>query len=383
MIKQGNGIINKLRSQYRLLSAFYQILIQIQIPVSMSYSKHFICLQFSLLLTFMLFLQSASAQYNFGEVDQLIEQRKALFGGNLVALAWQNDKIIYQKAIGDLTINSQESMAAASNWFTAALVMTFVDQGKLSLDAPVARYLPIFAQYAKSYLTIRHCLSNTTGLEGTKTGLPGILKKNKFASLEEEVNAYASKREIVNNPGLEFTYNNIGSNIAGRVLEIVGKKSFDRLMLERIFRPLGMKKSSFTSETAVDPAGGARSTPSDYLRFLAMLLNKGSLNGKRILSEEAVAEMQKIQTNGAKTIFVPKAANGFSYGLGEWIQESDDKGNSTIVSSPGLSGTWPYIDKCRNYACIIFEKNQGKESKRDPYLEIKEAIESVLPNGCK
>ncbi len=71
--------------------------------------------------------------------------------------------------------------------------------------------------------------------------------------MEDQVNSFASSREIVNNPGEAFNFNNIGTNIVGRVLETVGKKTFDRLMLERIFRPLGMKKSSFASETAVNP----------------------------------------------------------------------------------------------------------------------------------
>ncbi len=49
--------------------------------------------------------------------------------------------------------------------------MTFVDQGKISLDDPVANYLPIYAKYAKSYLTIRHCLANTTGMADEKGGI--------------------------------------------------------------------------------------------------------------------------------------------------------------------------------------------------------------------
>jgi CubicO group peptidase (beta-lactamase class C family) len=92
--------------------------------------------------------------------------------------------------------------------------------------------LPIYEKYSKGYLTIRHCLSNTTGLEVEKGGLRSSFQKTKFASLEEQVNSFASKHEIVANPGEQYYYSQIGLNIAARVLEVVSKKSFDRLALK-------------------------------------------------------------------------------------------------------------------------------------------------------
>ncbi|HRE50901.1 MAG TPA: serine hydrolase domain-containing protein [Flavitalea sp.] len=340
----------------------------------MSYKIHSNCLMFISGLIFMLFFQSASAQNDLSELDLLIEEKKAQLGGQVAVVVWSGDSIAYQKQTGELTVNSQEPIGFASAWLTAALVMTFVDQGKLSLDDPVAKYLPIYSKYAKKYLTIRHCLANTTGLEGEKGGVQKLFQKTRFDLLEEQVNSFASGREIIRNPGEAFSYNNIGSNIAGRVLEVVGKKAFDRLMQERIFRPLGMRRSSFSMDMAVNPASGAVSTPSDYIKFLAMLLNKGTFNGKTILSEAAVAEMQKIQTNGVPSLFTPKATEGFDYGLGAWIQEQNDKGEAIILSSPGLLGGWPYIDNLRKYACIIFVPSKGKEAPREPYLQIMDAL---------
>ena len=343
----------------------------------MSYKSRFNCLLCISALLFMLFLQTAGAQ-DFSALDQLLEQRKAQWGGKLVAMVWKDDKVAFQKTTGDLTINSQEPVGYASAWFTAAVVMSFVDQGKLSLDDRVSKYLPIFGKYAKSYLTIRHCLANTTGLEPEKGGIQKFFQKTKFPTLEEEVNSFASGREIVNNPGEAFNYNNIGTNIAARVVEVIGKKTFDRLALERVFRPLGMKKTSFASENAVNAASGAVSTPADYLKFLAMLLNNGTLAGKKVISEASVAEMQKVQTNGAKIAFAPKATEGFGYGLGNWIQDPDDKGAGTIFSSPGLSGGWPYLDKKRKYACVVFVQFKGKEDKKETYLEIMNELQGIL-----
>ena len=128
-----------------------------------------------------------------------MEQQKKNFGGKLAVMVWK-DTILYNKIVGEeLSLNTQLPIGCASAWLTAALTMTFVEQGKLDLDDPVAKYLPIFGSYAKSYLTIRHCLANVTGIEPEKEGIQKFFQKNKFPNLEEEVNAIA-KREIKNNP---------------------------------------------------------------------------------------------------------------------------------------------------------------------------------------
>lgn len=330
----------------------------------MSYKSANSCLKFIFSACVMLLLQTTKGQ-DFSALDATIEQKKNLFGGQMAVMVWK-DTMVFQKLTGDLTLNTQGSVGCASAWFTAALAMTFVEQGKISLDDPVSKYLPIFGTYAKSYLTIRHCLANITGIEPDKGGVQKFFQKNKFATLEDEVNAFA-KREIKNNPGEVFYYNSIGSNIVGRVLEVVGKKAFERLMLDKVFRPLGMKRSSFASDVAVNPFSGAVSTPADMMKFLQMLLNKGTLGTKKVLSEASITEMQKIQTGDAKIMFVPKHTEGYAYGLGNWIGTNENAG---IFASPGLSGGWPYVNTNKNYACLIFGDAKDKEEKRDVYLDI-------------
>ena len=192
------------------------------------------------------------------------------------------------------------------------------------------------------------------------------------------------KKEIAANPGTSFFYGNIGLNIAGRVLEVISKKSFESLIKQRLFTPLEMKNSSFSPEdNAVNPSGGAVSTAADYMNFLTMILDKGMYKGKRILSEKAIAEMQTVQTKKAEKKFAPKVAEGYEYGLGEWIEEQDSNGNSLVVSSPGLFGTWPYIDKCRGYACIFFLRKLLSEQKKELYQELKKKIDAQLTSTCK
>ena len=350
----------------------------------MSYKTNTNCRKFSLVLTCMLLCLVSKSQSNFAEVDKVITDNQKALGNNLVTLIYKDGKLIYQKAIGDFNIKTKAPIANCSKWLTAALVMTFVDEGKISLDDKVSTYLPIFETYGKSYITIRQCLSHQTGITDNQKGVAKLLERRKFESLEEEVNAFA-KKEIATNPGTSFFYGNIGLNIAGRVLEVVAKKKFDALMKQRIFTPLNMKYSSFTPEdydNSVNPSGGAVSTAGDYMNFLSMILEKGSFMGKRILSEASVNQMQMSQIKNISKKYSPKITEGFEYGLGEWIEETDSKGNSKVISSPGLSGTWPFIDKCRNYACIMLVKRDMGEEQVAIHTALKKAIDNQITGQC-
>jgi CubicO group peptidase (beta-lactamase class C family) len=334
-------------------------------------------------LIFLLLLQAAKAQYNFSELDKKLDQYQQQLGGNVVTMIYKDSQLIYKKEMGDFKANTQAPIASCSKWLTAALVMTFVDEGKLSLDDKVSKYIPEFTNYGKGYITIRNCLSHTTGIEEERLSLASIVKISRYESLEKEVNDFMSKHEIFAQPGQQFSYGTVGLNIAGRVLEIISKKPFDQLMTQRIFRPLNMKASTFYSERAPNPSGGAKSTAADYMNFLIMILNKGSFNGKRILSEQSVAEMQKSQTNQNMIKYAPPTAEGFNYALGEWILQAGANGVSRVVASPGLFGTWPMVDNCRGYACIIFVKNLLRDSRKEIYTDIKSSIDEQIASKCE
>jgi CubicO group peptidase (beta-lactamase class C family) len=351
----------------------------------MSFKIRLFCLKFITVLSFMLICLAGKSQYNFSGVDSFLKINQKALGNDIAAIIYKADKIIYQKALGEeFNIKTRAPIASASNWLTAALVMTFVDEGKISLDEKVSNYLPIFETYGKTYITIRQCLSQTTGIADNSKSFGKLLDKKKFESLEEEVNSFV-KKEIAANPGTLFFYGNMGANIAGHVLEVITKKSFDALMKQRIFTPLEMKNSSFSPEdNAVNPSLGAESTAADYMNFLSMLLNKGMYKGKQILSEKAIAEMHTIQIKKAAKKYVPKLAEGYEYGLGAWIEQQDSDGKSVVISSPALSGTYPYIDKCRNYACILFVKKQLGEQKKELYQELKKRIDAqLMADNCK
>lgn len=360
----------------------------------MSYNLRFNCLKCSSLLFFLLILQTGFAQRNkkndkeyglekFPELDGALTQYQKLLGKDLVAIV-STDTIVFKKEMGDFNSKTEAPVASASKWLTAALIMILVDEGKLSLDDKVSYYLPIYESYGKNYITLRHCLSHFTGIQADQ-GVLGMFQRKKFASLEQEVESFA-KKEIQTNPGTEFWYSNMGLNIAGRIAEIVMKRKFDQLIKQKLFNPLGMTKTTFSTldASAINPSGGARSTASDYMRFLQMLLNKGKFNGKQIISEASVKELRSIHTSNELIRYAPKTATGFQYALGSWVlDETAIQGaEASILASPGLLGTWPMIDWCRGYACIFFAKTLLGEQKADAYLQLKGTIDERLKSNC-
>jgi CubicO group peptidase (beta-lactamase class C family) len=328
------------------------------------------------MLSFLLFCRPAFAQTDFSAVDQLLKQNQKELGKNFVALVWKDGKVIYQKqGDADFTPKTQAPITTSGSWLAAALVMTFVDEGKLSLDDKVSQYIPLFSKYSKGYITLRNCLTNTTGIRAEG--------KTKFESLEEEVNSYASKRDIVANPGKEVHYSDVGPNIAARVLEIISKKSFDRLIMERIARPMKMRSTSFVNDEggAVNPAEGAKSSAIDYITFLSMLLNKGVFEGKRILSEKSVAEIEASQFGGIPVKYMPKGLQGTHSGLGCYITESSGTNVANALACPNMEGTTPFLDKCRNYAAILIIDKPSDE-KKSLYQSLKNLLDQAIGGGC-
>jgi CubicO group peptidase (beta-lactamase class C family) len=349
----------------------------------MSYKVSLICLKSSLAAVFMLFLQVANAQYNWTELESKLKDNQKVLGIDAVALVWKGDSLIYKKEMGKFDGKTQAPIASCSKWLTTALVMQFVDEGKLSLDDKVIKYLPEFDKYFKGYITIRQCLSHMTGIEDEGGLLKKMIQRKRFPSLADEVSSFAAKN-IRANPGNDFWYGSIGLNIAGRILEVISKKKFDQLIKQKLFNPLGMRKTSFSNldNSAVNPSGGAVSTADDYLKFLVMLLNKGKYNGTQILSGASVNQMMKTQNKLSQVKYAPVAAGGYTYALGSWVVE-EKNGTANSLTCPGLFGTWPVVDYCRGYVSIVFVKDFLNEDVSQVQRQIKTIIDKQVVSICK
>jgi CubicO group peptidase (beta-lactamase class C family) len=360
-----------------------------QFPENLSYKYDFTCRAFSVFCVSLLIWLSPLAQPSKSipstspEMDAFLTSNQKLLGTDFVVFAYKDGKIVYkkevEKEVGDFNGRSQVPAGVASQWLVAATVLAYVDEGKISLDDKVSKYIPIFAKYMKTYITIRNCLTFTTGIKADPPGALKILQKSKYPDLETEVDAFASKREIQTNPGTEIYYSQIGPDIAARVLEVVTKKTFDRCVADKILRPCKMRGTSFTNDNGVtsDAAEGAITTASDFINFLGMLLNKGTFEGKKVLSEKSVAEMETQQFPNLPMEYVPKEAAGLRTGLGCWLDKTGDP-----VTSLNMTGFWPYVDRGRNYAAVLVPKKTD-EPKKELYTQFKERMDGAFAGQPK
>ncbi len=361
------------------------------------------CLYYTLILGFMLFYQSAKAQYDFTATDQWLEEHTAEMGGRTMLMVFKNNKVVYSRSVNALTQRAKFigkmvakrtgkdademladfspdhkiAIASCSKWLSAALVMTFIDEGKLKLTDTVGKFLPILSKAGKGNITIANCLSHMTGLKS------GNIKESrkgfeKATTMDEAMESIA-KMEMESMPGESFHYSSVGLQIAAAVIEKISDKDFGSLFKERIAKPCEMSNTDFGTAGLPIPAGSGYSTPGEYLRFLEMILNNGNYKGKTVLTKESVALMQQNFAAGKIIMYSPAEAGNWGYGLGEWTTDSSSGGQrSTAVTSPGLFGSFPWVDNKNGYAAVLFTFYIKSEGRHERYTGLKKIIDEAV-----
>jgi CubicO group peptidase (beta-lactamase class C family) len=352
----------------------------------------------------MLLLQQSYSQYNFTNAENWMNDNLKELGGRAVLVVLKDGKLIYshtenemtrkQKIIGkfiakrkglnkdevlkDFDATTKERIASCSKWLSAALVMTFVDEGKLALEDTIGKFLPIFTQNGKGNIKIWQCLSHLTAIK-TVSSKEDLKAFKNYNSMDEIMEAFALL-PMEGMPGKSFHYGNTGLQIAGAIIEKISGKSFERLFAERIAKPLGMKNTDFGNGKVAMPAGGAFSTPEDYIIFLQMILQEGMYNGKQILSKNSIIEMQKNRVGSTVEIkYSPAEAGNWGYGFGEWVmEESKEEKRSDAVTSPGLFGSFPWVNYSQNYAAFLFTFNIKSKGRNERYKALKQIVDEAI-----
>ena len=312
-----------------------------------------------------------------------------------VTLVSQRGKTVHLAATGSADIAAGRAMrtddlfwiASMTKPMTAVCVMMLAEQGKLSVDDPVEKFIPEFralrlgGRKPPRPVTIRDLLTHTGGL-----GNASIAAK---ASLAERTVAYANA-PMRFAPGTRWDYCNGGFNTLGRVIEVVSGKSYAAFLHQRLLSPLGMNDTTFwpstrrvakpyrpggggLDETSVYArpgdigdrsrpalaAGGLFSTASDVARFYQMMLNGGSLGSRRILSTQSVRQMTAVQTGGIRTGFV----EGMSWGLGFQIVRSPQGATAALSSGSfghgGTFATQSWADPRRSAVYVLMIQRAG------------------------
>lgn len=305
-------------------------------------------------------------------------------------------------------------IASMSKPITGVAVLMLHDEGKLNVTDPVAKYIPEFAKLKTpsgkpANLTILQILTHTSGL-GEATGA----QTQAARTLADLVPAWLGAK-MQFEPGAQWKYCQSGINLAGRIVEVVSGQSFDAFLQQRLFDPLGMKDTTFYPSAAqkarralgyakdkdtgaLTPAtdradydgarerppqgnGGLFSTPQDYARFCQLLLNRGTLDGKRYFSEAAYRVLTTVQTGTLPTGFFQTEVwgkRGLNYGwsLGTCILITPHAGVPEMLSPGtfghgGAWGTQAWVDPVKGVAYVLmvqranFPNSDGSDVRRE------------------
>ncbi len=339
----------------------------------------------------------------------------------VVAMAATGKEVIYQGAFGRrdlskdaaMTLDSVFWIASMTKAITAAAAMQLVEQGRLSLEAPIGKLLPDLAapqvlegfdakgepmlRPARNAITLRHLLTHTAGYcyntwNGDmrsymeRTGLPAV-RTGRIAALQAP---------LVSDPGTRWEYG-INIDFVGRAVEAVSGLRLDAYLREHLFTPLGMSDTGYRIgasqrarlvgmhargadgslspvpfETEQNPefhmgGGGLYSTAGDYIRFTRMILNKGNGGGNQVLRPETVKMMGQNhigELNVTKMVSaMPSASNDGDFYPGidkKWglsflinTAKTPEGRSAGSLAWAGLANCYFWIDPARDVTGVI------------------------------
>nr|AWM08472.1 serine hydrolase [Bradyrhizobium symbiodeficiens] len=331
-----------------------------------------------------------------------------------ILLLQQHGKPVYYENFGVRDVATEISMSAdtifrlysMSKPITSVMAMMLVEEGKLSLDDPVAKYIPAFASMKVGVekkaeddkvsleleplerpVTIKDLMRHTAGLPYGYYG--GELVNKLYAdaglfnngnSTNAEFVAKITALPLAEQPGTKWDYGH-ATDVLGRVVEVISGKTLLQFEKERLLDPLGMTETAFfvadpakfprvaepmPADRNINPTtqirdikrpvtwesggGGMVGTISDYARFAQMLLNGGTYEGRRYLQPETIALMASDHIGPETKIardqnYYPGGNSGF--GLGFAVRTSVPSGTSWPLGEyrwDGVGGTFFFID---------------------------------------
>ena len=289
---------------------------------------------------------------------------------------------------------------------TAVAVMMLHEEGRFELDDPVARFIPEFKNVvvagdqgarprpAMKPMTVRDLLLHTSGLNARTSEIYRREQVRSRTITMAQFIANLVRVPLMEEPGTRYRYSE-GTTVLGRLVEIWSGKLFEEFLAERIFRPLRMTDTMFWASTAderarlttvygpaqggglvqvetetlpftehptlVEGAVGLLSTVPDYLRFSQMLLNKGELDGVRLLRAQTVDTMT---TNGLSEAVQKTRGGSMGWGLAN-VQvlleaSASDPASKGEYGWDGTAGTIFWVDPLKQTVTVLMTQSSPR-----------------------
>ena len=222
-----------------------------------------VCLK--MLILFVIFFsiinKTVSSQDLQAKLDKLITtaNEQSLFNG--VVLVAEKGEVVFTKAIGHANmewevphiLDSKFQIASVSKQFTCNLILQLVDEGTIKLDAKINDYLPDYPNKQGSKVTIRHLMAHTSGIPDYSNF------ENWYSELwtkdfePDELLQEFDTLDLEFDPVSKFHYSNSGYFVLGRIIETVTGKPFNKVVVERIIEPLGLKNTGVVDVNSIVP----------------------------------------------------------------------------------------------------------------------------------
>ncbi len=337
-----------------------------------------------LLLLALAALSAAAADYSLiRERMQDYVKRGAIPGA--VTLVRHKGEIVSFDAVGYQDIEAKTPMTKDSIFqvmsmtkpFTGVSIMMLLEEGKVSLNDPVEKYLPEFRgqmvldiaadgkrtlRKPARLMTIRDLMTHTSGMTGPPEGLKELYTRMD-KPLANAVLVY-SQTPLAFDPGTKWQYSNTGIATLGRIVEVHSGMKFEEFLARRIFQPLGMKdshiflpeskRSRLAAVYRIDegklhksgpeilggysldyrknavyaaPEFGLYTTAADLANFYQMMLDGGVFAGNRLISRASVEVMTQVHTGDLKAGHMPGTAFGLT-----WEVVKDPLGSQALLS---------------------------------------------------
>ena len=294
---------------------------------------------------------------DFKKLEYFIFEKMAAMNTAGISMALvEDDEIIWSRGFGFRSISERlpatpgtvYDVASVSKSFTAVAVLQLQEQRKLSLEDPVAKFIPEFQiKPFGETIKIKHLLSHTSGLPGlgsstrmkavigTRNDLMPLISYEDYLIFLHDAQQWALAK-----PGERYLYSNEGYALLGYVIQKCAGISYDEYITSNILAPLGMTRSYFSREdveadhdvatlyaliegrlvpkpylyTHVNSFTGLVTNVLDLTKYVSMLINRGTYQGTRVLSPQSVEAMSTMQIT-TREQFTSDVSYGYGYGL--------------------------------------------------------------------
>jgi CubicO group peptidase (beta-lactamase class C family) len=274
---------------------------------------------------------NALAQQNVQKIDGLMKQYYDYGQFNGSILVAEKGKIIYEKGFGMANMewgipnqpDTKFRIGSVTKQFTATLILQLVEEGKIKLDGKLSDYLVDYRKDTGEKVTIHQLLNHTSGIPSytSRRDFLAEISRDPYG-VADFVKKFASG-DLEFEPGTKFSYNNSGYFLLGAIIEKVTGKSYETVLTERIFNPLGMKNSGYDHHSTLvqKRAAGYQKTPGGYVNAAYLDMSIPYAAGSIYSTvddlykwDQSLYEDKILSAESKKLMFTPGLSN-YGYGI--------------------------------------------------------------------